>query len=100
MLHEKGGLSIKTQQILKNNLNNALVTPLFTNTEFWDSNKTLKVLIEGNYFKSDDYNLSAVWPEVLRQMLDESMILGLTSLTSINETILTAHFIDCACTIS
>lgn len=79
VLHEKGGLSIKTQQILKNNLNNALVTPLFTNTEFWDSNKTLKVLIEGNYFKSDDYNLSAVWPEVLRQMLDENDALGLTS---------------------
>lgn len=79
VLYEKGTLSSKTLQILKNCLNSALLDPLLPNTQFWDSNKTLQFLAEGKYFETEVESARITWPAVLKGMLDESDVLGLTA---------------------
>ena len=74
VLYEKGTLSTKTQQILKN-LNGALLDSLIPNKEFWSAEKTLKFLAEGNYFGEVEGAVQTSsgtgYPEVVRNMLDE-----------------------------
>ncbi|KAJ3219606.1 DNA mismatch repair protein msh6 [Dinochytrium kinnereticum] len=50
---EKGTLSHRTMQIIKNNLSNPQVNFLIPGTEFWDHDRTVLELQSGGYFKKD-----------------------------------------------
>lgn len=40
-------------------------------TEFWESSKTLRILSEESYFKSDDSS-DVEWPETVKSMMSDS----------------------------
>lgn len=71
MLYEKGKVSSQSLQLINVNLATALKEPLTSGTEFWESGKTLKTLMEEDYFKSDDEENSE-WPEILKSMVSKS----------------------------
>ncbi|XP_071491838.1 DNA mismatch repair protein Msh6-like [Diadema antillarum] len=98
VLFERGKLLPKTQQLLSTNLVSSLKDSLLPNSEFWDAQKTLKVLAEKGYFDDDEAGKKgkvknedemerkegqkegglSSWPEELRGMLSEADSLGLT----------------------
>jgi len=83
VLYERNNLSSKTQSILQHELLATLKEPLIPGTEFWESGKTLKELVENNWFddsstKSDDKSIKS-WPPVIRKMLSDADTLGLTA---------------------
>ncbi|RUS83473.1 hypothetical protein EGW08_008789 [Elysia chlorotica] len=77
VLYERGKTSPNTMQLINANLTSALKEGLTSGSEFWESGKTLKTLVEEEYFKSEDGEVS--WPEALKSMLSENDTLGLTA---------------------
>lgn len=69
LLHERVGLTQRTQHIFKTILGNILKEPLSNDTQFWGAGKTLRTLAEKYYTK---------WPETLKLMQDKDDHLGLT----------------------
>jgi len=76
VLHARGNLSNSTYNFLNSSLPGVRKEALKLGTEFWDSSKTLKVLAEGEYFKTED---QFSWPETVSKFLDQSDSLGLTA---------------------
>lgn len=62
-------MSRKTIQLI-NGQSAALKEALSSGKEFWDSSKTLKTLLEENYFREDQADIK--WPETLKKMMSES----------------------------
>lgn len=80
VLYEKGALSTRTLQIIKNCVCDAIVDALSPKKEFWEADKTLQFLFENRYFNSgDDAKGEVFWPEVLKMMQDEGDCRGLTA---------------------
>lgn len=82
VLFEKSNPSAETRKILKATLSAAIQEGLNATSQFWDAQKTLKVLAEEDYFKestekSDDSG-GAVLPSTLKSMTSESDSLCLT----------------------
>uniref|UniRef100_A0A2Z5U638 Putative DNA mismatch repair protein Msh6 n=1 Tax=Reticulitermes speratus TaxID=60591 RepID=A0A2Z5U638_9NEOP len=77
VLYERRALSEKTFQLLNSSLASVIKEPLAPEIEFWNSNKTLTTLAEGNYFSSQSSGVN--WPEGLKQFLNEADTLGLTA---------------------
>ncbi|XP_021924020.1 DNA mismatch repair protein Msh6 isoform X2 [Zootermopsis nevadensis] len=77
VLYEKRALSEKTLQLLNSSLASVLKESLASETEFWNSHKTLTTLAEGGYFSSESSGVK--WPETLKQFLNEADTLGLTA---------------------
>jgi hypothetical protein len=69
VLYERRALSEKTFQLLNSSLASVIKEPLAPEIEFWNSNKTLTTLAEGNYFSSQSSGVN--WPEGLKQFLNE-----------------------------
>eukprot|EP00092_Neocalanus_flemingeri_P023891 GFUD01025916.1.p1 GENE.GFUD01025916.1~~GFUD01025916.1.p1 ORF type:complete len:1157 (-),score=408.68 GFUD01025916.1:96-3209(-) len=78
VLHARGNLSTATSTFLNASLPGVRKEALKLGAEFWDASKTLKVLAEGEYFKTDD---KFSWPETVSKFLDDSDSLGLTAST-------------------
>lgn len=78
VLHARGNLSTTTYNFLNASLPGVRKEALKLGSEFWDSSKTLKVLAEGEYFKTED---KFSWPETVSKFLDQSDTLGLTAST-------------------
>jgi len=76
VLHSRGNLSVATYNFLNASLPGVRKEALKLGTEFWDSSKTLKVLAEGEYFKTDE---KFSWPDPIANLLDQSDSLGLTA---------------------
>lgn len=74
MLSERGALSIRTTQIFKTVLSNALKEQLLPDSQFWSGEKTLKTMAE-QYFSKDS---NVVWPNTLKCMQSPNDHLGLT----------------------
>lgn len=68
ILSEKGTISQKTEQVLNSCANSALKEILKSQSEFWDSSKTLQFLVEGKYF-ADDKNV-CIWPDAIKMIID------------------------------
>ncbi|XP_054841722.1 DNA mismatch repair protein Msh6 isoform X2 [Eublepharis macularius] len=79
ILFERGNPSAETQKILKGFLSSTVQEALASGSQFWNAAKTLKTLIEGDYFEGQE-NVSGrlVLPPVIRAMTAESDSLGLT----------------------
>lgn len=82
VLFEKGNPSAETRKILKASLSSALQEGLNAGTQFWDAQKTLKVLSEEDYFEEaagrENGTGSGFLPDILKKMTSESDSLGLT----------------------
>lgn len=78
ILHEKGKLSLRTLQVINNNLTLVMKEALSPKTEFWESSKTLQVLSEESYFKPND-STNVEWPEALKGMIADTDALGCTA---------------------
>lgn len=82
ILFEKGNPSIETRKILKASLSSALQEGLNAGTQFWDAQKTLKMLSESDYFSEaagkDEGAGNSFLPELLKGMTSESDSLCLT----------------------
>ncbi|XP_046408641.1 DNA mismatch repair protein Msh6 [Ischnura elegans] len=86
ILYERGALSPKTQLLLSSPscpVPPGLQSSLFPGTEFWDASKTLKALMDGNYFISEknDSKITSgpdYWPPAIRSLISEDDTLGLT----------------------
>jgi len=76
VLYARGNLSNSTYNFLNASLPGVRKEALKLGTEFWDASKTLKVLAEGEYFKSGE---EFSWPEAVSKLLDQSDSLGLTA---------------------
>lgn len=74
VLYERGRISERVQQVFKFALANKLKEALLPETQFWNSDKTLKILAEEYYNK----NNSVTWPEALILTQDANDHLGLT----------------------
>lgn len=80
VLFEKGNPSVETRKFLKASLSSALQEGLNAGTQFWDAQKTLKILSEEDYFRqsgSKDPGNSFL-PSLLKKMTSESDSLCLT----------------------
>ncbi|KAH3713473.1 hypothetical protein DPMN_073266 [Dreissena polymorpha] len=71
ILHEKGHMSGRTQQVINSSLPSVLKEALSPKSEFWESSKTLKVLSEETYFR-DGTEGELQWPAVVKAMLSNS----------------------------
>ncbi|XP_016389622.1 DNA mismatch repair protein Msh6 isoform X2 [Sinocyclocheilus rhinocerous] len=83
VLYEKGNPSAETLKIFKAILSSTLQEGLNAGSQFWDAQKTLKVLAEEDYFnesKTDDEKAS-VLPSTLKAMASECDALSLTPKT-------------------
>uniref|UniRef100_A0A673NMN8 MutS homolog 6 (E. coli) n=1 Tax=Sinocyclocheilus rhinocerous TaxID=307959 RepID=A0A673NMN8_9TELE len=83
VLFEKGNPSAETVKIFKAILSSTLQDGLNAGLQFWDAQKTLKVLSEEDYFresKADDEKAS-VLPSTLKAMTSECDALSLTPKT-------------------
>ncbi|XP_077469004.1 DNA mismatch repair protein Msh6 [Stigmatopora argus] len=81
VLFEKGNPSIETRKILKASLSSVQQEGLNSSTQFWDAQKTLKTLSEGDYFQSQkakDGKREERLPSVLQKMTSDTDLLGLT----------------------
>ncbi|XP_051639646.1 DNA mismatch repair protein Msh6 [Manacus candei] len=77
VLYEKGNLSVDTQKILKSSLVSCIQEGLISGSQFWNASKTLKVLLEEEYFKENSENGCSL-PSVIKSLTSESDSLGLT----------------------
>ncbi|XP_034620215.1 DNA mismatch repair protein Msh6 isoform X2 [Trachemys scripta elegans] len=79
ILFEKGNLSADTHKILKGSLSSSMQEGLISGSQFWNASKTLKTLIEEEYFE-DKQNVDNrfILPPVIKSMTSESDSLGLT----------------------
>ncbi|XP_075391847.1 DNA mismatch repair protein Msh6 [Tenrec ecaudatus] len=79
VLFEKGNLSTETKMILKSSLSSSLQEGLIPGSQFWDAAKTLRTLLEEEYFTEKLNKDSGVMlPQVLKNMTSESDSIGLT----------------------
>ncbi|XP_059515883.1 DNA mismatch repair protein Msh6 isoform X2 [Myotis daubentonii] len=79
VLFERGNLSTETKMILKGSLSSSLQEGLIPGSQFWDAAKTLRTLLEEEYFKEKlNEDSGVVLPHVLKGMTSESDSLGLT----------------------
>ncbi|XP_015712384.1 DNA mismatch repair protein Msh6 [Coturnix japonica] len=79
VLFEKGNLTVDTQKILKSSLISCIQEGLISGTQFWSASKTLKVLLEEEYFKENQNpENGCVLPSVIKSLTSESDSLGLT----------------------
>lgn len=80
ILLEKDSVTSQTLQTIKSCLPDVQITYLKSNSEFWKPRETLKLLMEGPYFKvkRDDGKLETQLPEKLKELLDPSDVLSLT----------------------
>lgn len=80
VLFEKGNPSAETLKMFKAILSSALQEGLNAGSQFWDAQKTLKVLAEEDYFKEStaDNEGGSVLPPTLKAMTSESDSLSLT----------------------
>lgn len=82
VLFEKGNPSAETRKILKATLSAAIQEGLNATSQFWDAQKTLKVLSEEDYFKEGaekgDDSGGAALPAMLKSMTSETDSLCLT----------------------
>ncbi|TRY55075.1 hypothetical protein DNTS_020796 [Danionella cerebrum] len=82
VLFEKGNPSNETLKIFKAILASSLQEGLNAGSQFWDAQKTLKVLAEEDYFKeSKDDEKSSHLPDAVKAMTSESDALSLTPKT-------------------
>ncbi|KAK2708409.1 hypothetical protein QYM36_014126, partial [Artemia franciscana] len=78
VLYEKQNLSKSTHHMLSTTLGGNALEALTPNKEFWDAEKTLKFLAEGDYFCDKPGEVGKTnWPEGLIPFLDEGSTLGL-----------------------
>ncbi|NWQ63822.1 MSH6 protein, partial [Neopipo cinnamomea] len=79
VLYEKGNLSMDTQKILKGSLVSCIQEGLISGSQFWNASKTLKVLLEEEYFKEKQNSENGCsLPSVIKSLTSESDSLGLT----------------------
>ncbi|XP_071443543.1 DNA mismatch repair protein Msh6 [Hetaerina americana] len=85
VLYERGALSPKTLQLLASPscpVPPGLQSSLYPGTEFWEAQKTLKVLMDGKYFVSEKNESKSsghgYWPPGLSSLISEDDPLGLT----------------------
>ncbi|XP_042686327.1 DNA mismatch repair protein Msh6 isoform X2 [Centrocercus urophasianus] len=79
VLFEKGNLTVDTQKILKGSLISCIQEGLISGSQFWSASKTLKVLLEEEYFKENQNpGNGCVLPSVIKSLTSESDSLGLT----------------------
>ncbi|POI33273.1 hypothetical protein CIB84_002973 [Bambusicola thoracicus] len=79
VLFEKGNLTVDTQKILKGSLISCIQEGLISGSQFWSASKTLKVLLEEEYFKENQNpENGCVLPSVIKSLTSESDSLGLT----------------------
>ncbi|XP_068796155.1 DNA mismatch repair protein Msh6 isoform X2 [Struthio camelus] len=79
VLFEKGNLSVDTQKILRGSLVSCIQEGLIPGSQFWNASKTLKVLLEEDYFKEkQNSDNGCSLPSVIKSMTSESDSLGLT----------------------
>ncbi|XP_021247442.1 DNA mismatch repair protein Msh6 isoform X1 [Numida meleagris] len=79
VLFEKGNLTADTQKILKGSLVSCIQEGLISGSQFWNASKTLKVLLEEEYFKENHNSENGcVLPSVIKSLTSESDSLGLT----------------------
>ncbi|KAK6167624.1 hypothetical protein SNE40_021604 [Patella caerulea] len=76
VLYERGKLSQHSMTLINTNLTSIIKESLSSGSEFWDSNKTLKVLAEADYFKEKE---EFEWPETLKAMLAKGDSMGMTA---------------------
>lgn len=80
VLYEKGNPSAETLKIFKAILSSTLQEGLNAGSQFWDAQKTLKVLAEEDYFNESktDEEKASVLPSTLKAMTSECDALSLT----------------------
>ncbi|NP_001393733.1 DNA mismatch repair protein Msh6 isoform 7 [Homo sapiens] len=79
VLFEKGNLSKETKTILKSSLSCSLQEGLIPGSQFWDASKTLRTLLEEEYFREKlSDGIGVMLPQVLKGMTSESDSIGLT----------------------
>ncbi|XP_054963973.1 DNA mismatch repair protein Msh6 isoform X2 [Pan paniscus] len=79
VLFEKGNLSKETKTILKSSLSSSLQEGLIPGSQFWDASKTLRTLLEEEYFREKlSDGIGVMLPQVLKGMTSESDSIGLT----------------------
>ncbi|OXB82828.1 UNVERIFIED_CONTAM: hypothetical protein H355_010398 [Colinus virginianus] len=79
VLFEKGNLTADTQKVLKGSLVSCIQEGLISGSQFWSASKTLKVLLEEEYFKENQSpENGCVLPPVIKSLTSESDSLGLT----------------------
>ncbi|KAL8582855.1 hypothetical protein ACOMHN_042688 [Nucella lapillus] len=76
ILYERGRMSQKSMQLISG-YTAAIKEALTPGKEFWESSKTLKTLLEEDYFKEDGEEFQ--WPEAVKRMVSDSDSLGLTA---------------------
>ncbi|XP_042592072.1 LOW QUALITY PROTEIN: DNA mismatch repair protein Msh6-like [Cyprinus carpio] len=83
VLYEKGNPSAETLKIFKAILSSTLQEGLNAGSQFWDAQKTLKVLAEEDYFNESkaDEEKASVLPSTLKAMTSECDALSLTPKT-------------------
>lgn len=81
VVFEKGNPSAETLKIFKAVVSSSLQEGLNAGSQFWDAQKTLKVLSEEDYFKESNEN-GSVLPPTLKAMTSECDALSLTPKTS------------------
>lgn len=74
VLYERNGLSVRTNQIFKSVLSNALKEQLLHDSQFLSAEKTLKIMAE-KYYSRDN---KVVWPKEIKALQSDSDHLGLT----------------------
>lgn len=74
LLYERGAISTRVAQLLKSVLANKLKEALLPDTQFWNGEKTLRVLAE-KYFNSEN---GTVWPDAIKITQDTNDHLGQT----------------------
>lgn len=81
ILFERGNPSMETRKIFKASLSAALQEGLNAGSQFWDAQKTLKILSEADYFSENadkEKSGSCLLPPLLKNMTSESDSLCLT----------------------
>ncbi|XP_076457037.1 DNA mismatch repair protein Msh6-like [Babylonia areolata] len=76
ILYERGRMSQKTLQLI-NGYTGSIKEALSPGKEFWESSRTLKTLLEENYFKEEGEEFR--WPDAIKAMMSDSDSLGLTA---------------------
>ena len=80
VLCPRGRLGPKITSVIQHHCSGVIKENLTPGTEFWDSSKTLKHLLESSYFVDEEENAEGegegeggafCWPEVLKSMLSE-----------------------------
>lgn len=81
ILFERGNPSMETRKIFKASLSAALQEGLNAGSQFWDAQKTLKILSEADYFSENadkEKSGNCLLPPLLKNMTSESDSLCLT----------------------